>query len=164
MSLFSGFVEFKLVPLISLSSLALVSPMMLQCLQANQDSCSWLLHWRWEVGSIWEIPELRQFEWCYVHTHSWEKYCGFAPKLDVNPVFIKLNFMEFLHGSMHQRVCRTSRKKRTSKHGISDGEVIYFWQIYGAAFIAKFKIVLSIHGCNVLCKPNDCTQLYAFVS
>ena len=50
---------------------------------------------------------------------SWEKDYGFTPNLHFNPVFAKFNSTEFLQTNLHQRVCSTSRKKGTSKHGIS---------------------------------------------
>ena len=45
----------------------------------------------------------------YRHS-SWEKDCGFTPSLHFNPVFTKFNFTEFLHTSLHQRICSTSRE------------------------------------------------------
>ena len=56
----------------------------------------------------------------YVQTCSWEKNYGFTPNLDFNPLPTRFNFTEFLPiQTCIQRVCSTSREKRTSKHGIS---------------------------------------------
>ena len=48
------------------------------------------------------------------------KNCRFIPNLDFNPVFTKFNLTNFsIQAYIMQRVCNTSREKRTSKHGIS---------------------------------------------
>ena len=71
------------------------------------------------------------------------------PNLEFNPVFTKFNSTEFLHTSLHQRVCNTiSREKRTSKHGISmimsrqcgvmEKGCISGSCVWGAAFICTF--------------------------
>ena len=49
-----------------------------------------------------------------------EKITGLPPNLDFNPLFTRFNFTEFcIQACCIQRVCSTSREKRTSKHGIS---------------------------------------------
>ena len=50
----------------------------------------------------------------YRHS-SWEINYGSTLNLNFNPVFTKFNFTEFLHTSLHQIICSTSRELVSSE-------------------------------------------------
>ena len=54
-------------------------------------------------------PKTERISLCTDIAHEKKNY-GFTPNLDFNPVFTKFNFTEFLHTSLHQRICSTSRE------------------------------------------------------